>query len=60
MTKVDPSPESIEATHRAMGLPTSSVSTTAPTCPSRLQGNQCRDCRACWDSSVAHVAYAKH
>jgi len=30
------------------------------TCPARNQGNSCGDCRACWDSSVAHVVYPKH
>lgn len=29
-------------------------------CPARTQGNECRDCRACWDKSVESVDYAKH
>lgn len=29
-------------------------------CPARTQGNQCGDCRACWDKSVANVSYPKH
>lgn len=29
-------------------------------CPARNQGNQCLDCRACWDPSVVHVVYHKH
>lgn len=29
-------------------------------CPARTQGNQCGDCRACWDASVANVSYPKH
>ena len=29
-------------------------------CPARHQGNACQDCRACWDSEVATVAYPKH
>ena len=29
-------------------------------CPAPLQGNNCGDCRACWDKSVANVSYKKH
>jgi len=29
-------------------------------CPSSLQGNECRDCRACWTPSVANISYPKH
>jgi hypothetical protein len=29
-------------------------------CPSRFQGNSCRDCRACWSRDVAHVDYHLH
>ena len=39
---------------------TSTVSTKSKTCPAQNQGNQCRDCRACWDRKVANVTYPKH
>ena len=39
---------------------TSTVSTTTKTCPAQDQGNQCRDCRACWDRKVYNVTYPKH
>jgi hypothetical protein len=46
------------------GLPTSSVhKQTTPDChicPASLQGNNCGDCRACWDTSVANVSYPAH
>lgn len=29
-------------------------------CPAPLQGNACRECRACWDSSVPMIWYHKH
>jgi len=29
-------------------------------CPARTQGNQCGDCRACWDKSVPNVSYPLH
>lgn len=29
-------------------------------CPARSQGNQCGDCRSCWDKSVKNVSYWKH
>ena len=39
---------------------TSTVSTEGKTCPAQDPGNQCRDCRAGWDRSVANVTYPKH
>ena len=39
---------------------TSTVSTKSKTCPAQNQGNQCRDCRACWNRSVSNVTYPKH
>lgn len=44
------------------GLPTSTVVTdkNKATCPARLQGNQCGDCRSCWDRSVDNMAYPQH
>ncbi len=41
---------------------TSSVVTNpeARTCAAPDQGNECRDCRACWDRSTPDVAYGKH
>ena len=39
---------------------TSTVSTTAKTCPAPDQGGKCKSCRNCWDKSVKNVIYAKH
>jgi hypothetical protein len=41
---------------------TATVSTiiSQVTCPAPNQGNECKDCRKCWDNSVANVAYRKH
>ena len=39
---------------------TSTVSTSTKTCPAQDQGNQCKDCRACWDRKVSNVTYPKH
>ena len=41
---------------------TSTVTTdkAGVTCPAQHQGNECRDCRACWDPAVPNVAYPKH
>ena len=30
------------------------------TCPAPTQGNECKDCRACWDKGVSNVAYLEH
>jgi hypothetical protein len=40
----------------------SSANASNPTfhCPSRSQGNQCGDCRHCWDAKDVPVDYAKH
>ena len=35
-------------------------SKTDANCPAYSQGNTCADCRACWDSNVANVAYPIH
>lgn len=53
---------------RFRGLPVtvSTVSRSADTypsahiCPAPKQGNQCGDCRACWDRDVPHVDYHLH
>ena len=29
-------------------------------CPAPTQGNECRDCRACWSRDVECVSYVKH
>jgi len=39
---------------------TSAVSSQGKTCPAKDQGNQCLDCRSCWDRSVSNVTYPKH
>ena len=39
---------------------TSTVSTEGKTCPAQDQGNQCRNCRACWDRTISNVTYPKH
>lgn len=29
-------------------------------CPARSQGNECKNCRACWDAEVSSVNYSLH
>ena len=42
-------------------LPTSSVDADhGQQCPAPTQGNECGDCRACWDPKVSNVNYHKH
>ena len=38
----------------------STVVNTGGDCPASKQGNQCGDCRRCWDPEVKHVTYPKH
>ena len=41
---------------------TSTVTTdkAKATCPAPDQGNQCKDCRACWNRQIKNIAYYKH
>jgi len=39
---------------------TSTVVTAGKSCPAKEQGNQCLDCRACWDRSTPNIAYGLH
>ncbi len=39
---------------------TSTVVTTGATCPSAQQGNQCLDCRNCWNSEIKNISYGQH
>ena len=29
-------------------------------CPAPTQGNECKDCRACWDKSIPNISYHAH
>ena len=29
-------------------------------CPASKQGNQCKECRACWNDKVSEVSYIAH
>ena len=47
--------------HKIFGLVASTVdSEIGYKCPAPTQGNNCGDCRACWDKSVINVDYHKH
>lgn len=50
-----------EALAKRLGVTTSTVTSdkAAATCPAPTQGNQCRDCRACWKSE-SNIAYLLH
>ena len=39
---------------------TSSVVTAGRTCPAPSQGNECKNCRNCWDKNIKNIAYGKH
>lgn len=39
---------------------TESLSRGGKACVAPSQGNECRDCRACWDQTVSIVTYHKH
>ena len=45
---------------KKLGLTTSGVSPEGFNCPASEQGNECADCRACWDGSVDNINYKKH
>ena len=39
---------------------TSTVVTSGASCPSAKQGNQCLDCRKCWDPEIKNISYGQH
>ena len=39
---------------------TSTVVTAAATCPAPHQGNQCKDCRNCWNKEIKNISYGQH
>ena len=39
---------------------TSTVVTTGATCPSAKQGNECKDCRNCWNKEIKNISYGRH
>jgi len=39
---------------------TSSVVTAGRTCPAPSQGNECKNCRNCWNKDIKNIAYGKH
>jgi hypothetical protein len=48
------------AVAKRLGLTTSGAKKAGFSCPSSQQGNQCGDCRACWDEAVTNVDYKPH
>jgi len=46
---------------KKLGLTTSGArSDKSYSCPASAQGNECKDCRACWDDTVENIDYKKH
>ncbi len=44
-----------------LGVTTSTVTSKGDfTCPASRQGNQCLDCRKCWDKNVPNISYPLH
>ena len=43
-----------------LGLPTSGARREGFSCPASTQGNECGDCRACWDDNIENIDYKKH
>ena len=39
---------------------TSTVVTSGASCPSAQQGNQCLDCRKCWNPEIKTISYGTH
>ena len=56
-SKVDGEPHKF---HEHTSTVVTSKSDKGYTCPAPTQGNECKDCRACWDKRVSNVAYLEH
>jgi hypothetical protein len=39
---------------------TSTVVSAGANCPSAQQGNQCLDCRKCWNKEIKNISYGQH
>ena len=39
---------------------TSTVVTAQATCPAPHQGNECKDCRNCWNKEIKNISYGQH
>jgi hypothetical protein len=63
-TMIDDKPRTQTARALGRGIACSTVHRDSEpvghACPARDQGNQCGDCRACWDRRVRNVSYPKH
>ena len=39
---------------------TSTVVTSGASCPAPNQGNECKDCRNCWNPEIKNISYGQH
>ena len=39
---------------------TSTVVTSGASCPALNQGNECKDCRNCWNKEIKNISYGQH
>ena len=39
---------------------TSTVVTSGASCPAPNQGNECKDCRNCWNKEIKNISYGQH
>ena len=39
---------------------TSTVVTSGASCPAPNQGNECKDCRNCWNKEIKNISYGRH
>ena len=39
---------------------TSTVVTSGASCPAPKQGNECKDCRNCWNKDIKNISYGQH
>jgi len=39
---------------------TSTVVTAGASCPAPHQGNECKDCRNCWNKEIKNISYGQH
>ena len=39
---------------------TSTVVTSGASCPAPKQGNECKDCRNCWNKEIKNISYGQH
>jgi hypothetical protein len=57
---IDQGPNPVKGNVHTSTVHTDADNVVGHICNAPSQGGKCKDCRACWDSSIVNISYAKH